>query len=162
MEFPPDKELIHSFLGMVNFLNRYSPGLVELSTSLRQLCWLHADYKPESEHYQSFNAIKTELSNKIVLPYYDPSSHNTLQTDSSKKGLRAILIQNETPIYFASRTISPTECNYQNLACETFITIWGMEKFHYCLYGNKFRLETDQKPLVSIYWKHLVDVSPRI
>ena len=35
-----------------------------------------------------------------------------------------------------------------------------MEKFHYFLYGNK--LETDQKPLVFIYQKHLVDVSPRI
>ena len=37
-----------------------------------------------------------------------------------------------------------------------------MEKFHYFLYCNKFTLETDQKPLVSIYWKHLIDVSPRI
>ena len=37
-----------------------------------------------------------------------------------------------------------------------------MEKFHYFLCGNKFTLETDQKPLVSIYQKHLVDVSPRI
>ena len=38
----------------------------------------------------------------------------------------------------------------------------SMEKFHYFLYGNKFTLETDQKPLVSIYGKHLIDVSPRI
>ena len=37
-----------------------------------------------------------------------------------------------------------------------------MEKFHYFLYGNKFTLETDQKALVSIYQKHLVDMSPRI
>ena len=37
-----------------------------------------------------------------------------------------------------------------------------MEKFHYFLYGNKFTLETDQKLLVSIYQKHLMDVSPRI
>ena len=37
-----------------------------------------------------------------------------------------------------------------------------MEKFHYFLYGNKFTLETDQKPLISIYQKHLIDVSPRI
>ena len=151
MEFPPDKELMHSFLGMVNFMNRYSPRLVELSTSLRQLCRLHADYKQESEHYQSFNAIKKELSTKIVIPYYDPASHTTLQTDSSKKGLRAIFIQNGTPIYFASRAISPTESSYQNLECDILGTILGMEKFHYFLYGNKFTLETDQKPLVSIY-----------
>ena len=37
-----------------------------------------------------------------------------------------------------------------------------MEKFHYFLHGNEFTLETDQKPLVSIYRKHLINVSPRI
>ena len=147
---------------MVNFLNGYSPRLAEHSTSLRQLCRLHADYKPESEHYQSFNTIRKELSTKIVLPYYDPASYTTLQNDSSKKGLGAVHIQNETPIYFASRAISPTESNSQNLEYETLGAIWGMEKFHYFLYSNKFTLETDQKQLVSIYQKHLVDVSPRI
>ena len=38
----------------------------------------------------------------------------------------------------------------------------GYGKISLFLYGNKFTLETDQKPLVSIYQKHLVDVSPRI
>ena len=37
-----------------------------------------------------------------------------------------------------------------------------MEKFHYFIYGKEFTLETDQKPLVSIYMKHMVEVSPRI
>ena len=37
-----------------------------------------------------------------------------------------------------------------------------MEKFHYFLHGKEFMLETDQKPLVSIYKKHMVDISPRI
>ena len=37
-----------------------------------------------------------------------------------------------------------------------------MEKFHYFLYGKEFTLETDQKPLVSIYKKHMVDISLRV
>ena len=37
-----------------------------------------------------------------------------------------------------------------------------MKKFHYFLYGKEFTLETDQKPLVSIYRKHMVEISPRI
>ena len=40
--------------------------------------------------------------------------------------------------------------------------IWGMEKFHYFLYGKHFILQTDQKPLVSIFQKHMIDVSSRI
>ena len=38
----------------------------------------------------------------------------------------------------------------------------GNGKFHYFLYGKEFTLETDQKPLVSIYKKHMVDISPRV
>ena len=37
-----------------------------------------------------------------------------------------------------------------------------MENFHYFLYGKEFTLETDPKPLVSIYKKHMIDISPRI
>ena len=37
-----------------------------------------------------------------------------------------------------------------------------MEKFHYFLYGKELTLETDQKPLVSIYKKHMIDNSPRV
>ena len=61
-----------------------------------------------------------------------------------------------------NRAILTTEANNQNLEWEMLAMIWGMEKFHYFLYGNAFMLETDQKPLVLIYQKHLIDVSPRI
>ena len=37
MQFPPDKETMHSFLGLVNFLNRYTPRLAELCSPLRKL-----------------------------------------------------------------------------------------------------------------------------
>ena len=63
---------------------------------------------------------------------------------------------------FVSRALTGSERNYQNLERECLATIWGMEKFHYFLYGKEFTLETDQKPLVSIYRKHVVEVFPRI
>ena len=63
---------------------------------------------------------------------------------------------------FASRALTGSERNYQNLERECLATIWGMEKFHYFLYGKEFTLETDQKPLVLIYRKHMVEISPRI
>ena len=37
-----------------------------------------------------------------------------------------------------------------------------MEKFSYFLYGKEFTLETDQKLLVNIYKKHMIDISPRV
>ena len=103
-----------------------------------------------------------EISNVKALPYFNTSAETTLQTDASKKGLGACLIQNGKVVCYASRALTKTEQNYQNLEREALGTIWGMEKFHYFLYGKEFTLETDQKPLVSIYKKHMVDISPRV
>ena len=88
--------------------------------------------------------------------------HTVLQTDSSKRGLGAVLMQEGTPIYFTPQSLTTCEQNYQNLECETLATIWGMERFHYFLFGKPFTLKTDQKPQASIYNKHLVNISPRI
>ena len=74
--------------------------------------------------------------------------------DASKKGLGACLIQKGKVVCYASRALTKTEQNYQNLEQEALGTTWGMEKFHYFLYGKEFTLETDKK--------HMVDISPRV
>ena len=120
------------------------------------------DYKPGKVRVENFNRLKVEISNMKVLPYFDVNAKTTPQTDASKKGLGACLIQKEKVICYASRALTKTEQNYQNLEREALGTIWGMEKFHYFLYGKEFTLETNQKPLVSIYKKHMIDISPRV
>ena len=105
---------------------------------------------------------KEEISKNVTLPYFNPNSSTTLQTDACKKGLGAVHLQNSKPVMFASRALTGSERNYQNLERKCLATIWGMEKFHYFLYGKEFTLETDQKPLILIYRKHMVEISPRI
>ena len=162
MNFPEDKETMHSFLGLVNFLNRYSPRLADLSSPLCDLIQKDTHYRITDVHKQAFSCIKSEFSAKITLPYFSKEKETLLQTDASKKGFGAVLIQDNKPVYFASRTLTPSEKNYQNLERECMAAVWGMEKFHYYLYGGHFTLQTDQKPLVTIFKKHLCDVSPRI
>ena len=153
MNFPEDKETMHNFLGLVNFLNRYSPQLTELSSPLRNLIQKDAHYRITDIHKQAFASIKSEFSAKITLPYFSKDKETFLQTDASKKGFGAVLIQDNKPVYFASRTLTPSEKNYQNLERECMAAVWGMEKFHYYLYGGHFTLQTDQKPLVIIFQK---------
>ena len=162
MQFPPDKETMHSFLGLVNFLNRYTPRLAELCSPLRKLILKDSHYSPGDPEHAAFDAIKAEFQKKIILPYFDRNKETILQTDASKKGFGAVILQEEQPIYYASRALTSAEKNYQNLEREAQTAVWGMEKFHYFLYGRKFILQTDQKPLVSIFRKHMIDVSPRI
>ena len=162
MELPQDMETMRSFLGLVNYLNRFSPCLAELSEPLRQICRQNMEFELTGPVRIAFSRAKEEISKNITLPYFNPKSSTTLQTNASKKGLGAVLLQNSKPVMFASRALTGSERNYQNLERECLATIWGMEKFHYFLYGKEFTLETDHKPLVSIYRKHMVEISPRI
>ena len=161
-EFPPDKETMRSFLGMINYLNRYIVLSPHLAASLSALTHQAMDYKPSKVHYENFHRLKMDVSNMRARPYFDVNEETTLQMDVSKKGLGACIIQKGKVVCFASRTLTKTEQNYQNLEREALGTAWGMEKFNYFLYGKEFTLESDQKPLVSIYKKHMIVISPRV
>ena len=162
MEFQPDKETIRSFLGMINYLNRYSALSAHLTAPLSAFTLQAMDYKPGKVHFENFNKLKVEISIVKTLPYFDVNAETTLQMDASKKGLGTCLIQKGKVICYASRTLTKTEQNYQNLERGALGTIWGMERFHYFLYEKEFTLETNQKPLVSIYKKHMIDISPKV
>ena len=162
MELPQDVEMMRSFLGLVNYLNRFSPHLAELSEPLRQICMQNMEFELTESVHVAFSLTKEEISKNVTLAYFNPKCSTTLQTDASKKGLGAVLLQNSRPVMFTSRTLTGSERNYQNLERECLATILGMEKFHYFLYGKEFTLETNQKPLVLIYRKHMVEIFPRI
>ena len=161
MDLPRDIGTMRSFLGLMNYLNRFSLHLAEISAPLREICRQDVQFELTESVCVAFSKTKEEISKNVTLPYFNPKSETTLQTNASKKGLGAVILQNSKPVMFASQALTGAEKNYQNLERECLAMIWGMEKFHYFLYGKKFTLETDQKQLVSIYKKHMV-ISPRI
>ena len=156
MDLPQDVETMRSFLGLVNYLNRFSPCLAELSEPLREICRQDAEFELTNSVHVAFSRTKEEISKNVTLPYFNPKISTTLQTDASKKGLGAVILQDARPVMFASRALTGAEKNYQNLERECLATIWGMEEFHYFLYGKKFTLETDQKAtslhIQETYW----------
>ena len=53
MEFPLDKETMRSFLGMINYLNRYSGLSAHLAAPLSALTHQATDYKPDKVHFEN-------------------------------------------------------------------------------------------------------------
>ena len=84
---PPDKKTMRSFLGMINYLNRYFALSAHLAAPLSTLTHQATDYKPGTVHHENFNQLKMEIFNMKALPYFDVNAETTLQTDASKKGL---------------------------------------------------------------------------
>ena len=70
MEFLPDKEIMRSFLGMINYLNRYSVLSAHLAAPLSSLTHQATDYKPGKVHLENFQSMKMEISNVRALPYF--------------------------------------------------------------------------------------------
>ena len=55
MEFPPDKETMRSFLGMINYLSRYSALSAHFAAPLSALTHQATNYKPGRVHQENFN-----------------------------------------------------------------------------------------------------------
>ena len=79
-----------------------------------------------------------------------------------KKGLGAALLQDHGAIEYASKTLSDTESRYSNIEREMFAVLFGLERFHYYAFGRPATVESDNKPLESIFKKHLNKASPRL
>ena len=93
MEFQLDKETMRSFLGIINYFNRYSALSAHPAAPLSVLTHQALDYKPGKVNFENFNRLKVEISNLKVLPHFDVNAETTLQMDASKKGLGEHLIQ---------------------------------------------------------------------
>ena len=70
-----------------------------------------------------------------------------LQTNASKYDPGAVLIQNNRPIAFASKTLTNVVTRYANLERECPSACFGLEKFPTYVYGKHVIVQNDHKPL---------------
>ena len=58
---------------------------------------------------------------------------------------------NERPISNASKTLTPSQRRYSQIQKEALVVVFGLKRFHQFLYGRKFILVTDHKPLLTLF-----------
>ena len=157
---PSSKKEVQSFIGMINYLTKFSPRLTELAEPIRELVKEKVPFNWGPEHQESFTMLKKEIVRAPILAYYNPQKETVLQTDASTKGLGACLLQDEKPIYFTSKALTEMQRGYIAIEIESLAVAWAVKKFHHFLYGCHFILKTDQKPLEAILSKSLNQCNP--
>ncbi|CAG9126955.1 unnamed protein product [Plutella xylostella] len=153
---PKDTSQLRSFLGMVNFYGKFIDKLSHTLAPLYELLKKDRVWVWGSEQMAAFDAVKQLLCNAQVLCHYDLSRPVTLSCDASAYGIGAILNQvdkagRERPVAYASRALTDAERNYSQIHKEALAIVFAVNKFHQYLYGRKFLLKTDHKPLISIF-----------
>ena len=115
------------------------------------------------EHHRAFTEVKKEVSSLDVLRYFDPHAETVIQIDASLRGLGAVLLQDGKPVCYASKALAEIEQRYSNIEREALGVIWGLERFHYFIYGKSCTIHTDHKPaLEAIFKKKRSNCPPRL
>lgn len=123
-------------------------GLIELTRKGHKFEWME-------HHQEAFMKIKSIIGKQEALALFDPSCPTYLFTDASPVGLGAVVVQKQNEqlriCAYASKTLSDTEKRYAQTEKEALAIVWGVERFHFFLFGIDFMILTDHRPLTYIF-----------
>ncbi len=153
---PTSASQLKSYLGMLNFYHRYLPDLATMLAPLHELLRKEVKWYWGDAQESAFNESKQLLQSAEVLVHYTADRELVLACDASPYGVGAVLSHvmddgSERPIAFASRTLNTAEQGYAQVDKEGLAVVFGVKKFHQYLYGQRFVVYTDHKPLVGLF-----------
>lgn len=155
LEDPKSRKEFQIWLGIVDYYRKFVPNMSTISGPLTHLLSQDVPWKWTPECSEACAKIKDLLVSSKVMAHNDPHKPLDLAVDASGYGLGAVISHSngskDNPIAYASRTLTTAEKNYSQIGKEALAIIFGVTKFHAYLYGRKFTLITDHKPLTTIF-----------
>lgn len=149
VEIPKTVKQIRSFLGLTGFYRKfikdYSKVALPMISRLKKGAVIDTN---DQLYIDSFNKLKKLICSSPVLVYPDFEKKVVLTTDASNEALGAVLSQNGHPVAFTSRTLNRHELNYSTIEKELLAIVWATKYFRPYLYGRKFKIQTDHRPLI--------------
>ena len=162
MPAPHDKSSLQRFMGMVNYLPKFIPRLADINKPLRELLEKSVEWHWMERQQKAYEELINSITQAPVLKYFDVSADVTVSVDASSEGLGACLLQGMQPVAYASRALNSAERNYAQIEKEMLAIVFGTNKFHQYIYGKQVSVETDHKPLESLFKKPLSKAPQRI
>ncbi|CAK1599497.1 unnamed protein product [Parnassius mnemosyne] len=163
MPTPKERKSLERFLGAVNYLSKFIPKYSERIFPLTRLLKKDTEWCWESEQQNAFDLLKYLISKSPVLALYDVSQPAVVSVDASSVALGAVLLQGGRPIEYTSCTLTDTQTRYAQIEKEMLAILFACEKFHQYIYGKSdVLIETDHKPLESIFKKPLDSIPARL
>lgn len=148
---PKTPKEIKQFLGLLGYYRKFISDFARITKPLTQCLKKGKKITFDPEYVKSFEKCKTLLTNDPILQYPDFTKEFVLTTDASNVAIGAILSQgpigSDKPVSYASRTLNDSELNYSTIEKELLAIVWATKYFRPYLFGRKFKVLSDHKPL---------------
>ncbi|UYV66907.1 hypothetical protein LAZ67_4003288, partial [Cordylochernes scorpioides] len=152
---PSNISELKSFLGMLSFYSKFVRNLSIHANPFFSLLKRSYNWNWKNEHDQAFEKCKNLISTKTCLTHYSQDLPLYVTCDASNYGIGGYIshIVNgiEKPITFVSRTLNDTEKKYSQIEKEGLSIFFTLNRLKQFLYGRKFIINTDHKPLLAIF-----------
>lgn len=156
-EYPVPKTVdeVRRFVAFCNYYRRFVKGFADIAKNLNSLLKKNATFEWNEKCQDSFDTLREKLINPPILQYPDFDKTFILTTDASNYALGAVLSQGKVgtdlPISYASKSLAKHDLNKPIIEKELLAIHWGITFFRPYLYGRKFIVITDHRPLVSLF-----------
>ena len=153
---PKSRKHVRSFLGLVGYYRKFIPSCSTIAKPLTELTSPNVEFVWTKECESAFNALKQCLTEAPILGYpREDGGQYILDTDASDYGIGAILSQvqegREVVLAYASRTLSPAECNYCVTRKELLAIVHHARVFKSYLLGRNVLVRTDHSSLKYLH-----------
>lgn len=106
--------------------------------------------------HSAFAKFKEILLSGLLLAHYDPLLPVMIAADASSTGIGAVAYHSYPngsikAFHHISRRLAPAERNYSQVEKEGLGIIYAVKKFHKYIFGRRFTIYTDHRPLLSIF-----------
>lgn len=149
---PKTPRQIKQFLGLSGYYRKFIKDYSKVAKPMTKYLKKNVKLKIDNPEYvQSFETLKRLLINEPILIYPEFNKTFTLTTDASQFALGAVLSQDGRPVCYASRTLNEHEIHYSTIEKELLAIVWATKYFRPYIFGRKFIIETDHKPLQWLF-----------
>ncbi len=159
---PRSVDEVRRLLGVATYISKFIPRFSAKTAILRQLLKADTVFEWTDQHSQALQAIKDELLSEKFLYIFDPRLPVQIATDACSSGLGAVLLQNDRPIAFAARGLTPAECNYSVIEKELLAVVFALHRFNFYTAGRRVTVLTDHQPLLGAARNVLLRDNPRL
>jgi hypothetical protein len=158
-KYPPPKNLeqLRTYLGLTGYYRKFVRDYAKLVQHLTRLTKKNVPFQWGEDQEIAFQELKSRLTKAPLLRYSDFSRPFFIHCDASGYGIGSVLGQVQKNVHnadelevvigFASKHLNESESKWPIIEKEAFSIVHAVQHYYPYLYGRRFQVYTDHRPL---------------